>query len=362
MTSWNDKYPIDVVAPQKSSKFWPIKLDNVYCDGVIRDKPIGVFTHFHKDHTKAIEDSVGDYDKIILHPITFAAVTAEKPGLRLRQQFKPHDFGERFESKFETIRLLDANHIPGSSQVHVEAGDESYLYSGDFNYPDLTIRPADYLVLDATHGSPYYDGKTDRKSVLNRMVEDVKKRIDSNKSVVIRSDAGTLQEIIWHFEVGYHGSKIPHDVPFVTIDTQKKILLAIYQDEKDQFRDMTVYDTPEFWKLVYNNKKCVIFVTNGTINSDIDRYYTIRVGQYMFTKEKAAIQEYDSVNKHGEKISGCRYNLASHASIQDILKYVEQVKPKLVVTDNSRSGYAYQLSKLITLKTGYESIPRPNKQ
>ena len=108
-----------------------------------------------------------------------------------------------------------------------------------------------------------------------------------------------------------------------------------------------------------NNKKCVIFVTNGTINNDIEQYWTVRVGQYMFTKEKASIQPYDSVNKHGEKITGCRYNLASHASIKDIIAYVEKVKPKLVVTDNSRSGYAYSLSKLITLKTGIESIPRP---
>ena len=69
MSSWGE--PIDVVKPMGDSPYWPIKLGiNVYCDGVIRDKQIGVFTHFHKDHTKAIEDRlVSGFSLIILSPV-----------------------------------------------------------------------------------------------------------------------------------------------------------------------------------------------------------------------------------------------------------------------------------------------------
>ena len=115
-----------------------------------------VFSHFHQDHIRAIEDCIGKYDKIIVHPITFAAITALKPGLEFREQWLTQSYdndgkGTSYPTKAGTIRLLDANHIPGSAQVHVETENYSLLYSGDFNFPEMQIRKADYLVLDATH-------------------------------------------------------------------------------------------------------------------------------------------------------------------------------------------------------------------
>jgi len=332
----------------------PIKLGQIYCDGFkgpndpkAQQDPneysglIGVFSHFHEDHIGAVRQCLGSYDKLIVHPITLNAISALIPGCQHYEQWEPQNYGTVFTSKVGNVQLLDSNHIPGSSQVHVETNDNTLLYSGDFNYPEIQIRHATHLVLDATHGDPWHDGKTDRLSVKNRMFEDVKEKIESNKPVIIRSSAGTLQELIKHFEINPSDGHLSHDIPFVTTKKQKSVLLKIYKDVKDDFRDIVEYDSPEFWKLNRNNKRCVIFLTNEIIDESLQNYYNIIVDKYKFTVDNPAIIPFNG---------GCRYNLASHASIQNILDYVGDVNPKEVITDHSRSGYAPMLAKLIKQK------------
>lgn len=331
----------NVSCNKKQKSECAIKISDVYCDGFSDEGKIGAFSHFHSDHISSLTKCIGRYDTIITHSITFQAIIAMKPGFRLREQWVPQDYDTKYSTKFADIRLLKANHIPGSSQIHVESDGVSYLYSGDFSYPGVQTRSADYLVLDATHGDPWYDGNTDRKSVLNRMFEDVKDQLESNRSVIINCAAGTLQEIIRHFEIGYDGSKLSHDIPFVCNEIQKNILHSIYNDEKKEFREIINFDDREFWALNRSNKKHVIFAISPPTDSELQNHYKIIVDRFRYTKGDAAILPFDG---------GCRYNLSSHASIEDIYKYVDDVKPKTVITDYSRSHYAKALSKLISQK------------
>jgi len=260
-------------------------------------------------------------------------------GYKHREQWVTQDYETKFASHVGDIRLLKANHIPGSAQIHVERNGVSMLYSGDFNYPEIQIRKADYLVLDSTHGDPIYDGKTDRKSVKNRMFEDIKEKMDSYKPVIVQAYSGTLQEIIKHFEISYDGSKLSYDIPFVTTKQQKEILLKIYTNEKDEFRDLIEYEQHEFWKLVRNNKRCVIFLPYNTIiDSSLQNYFKVYVDRYRFASEEPSIVEMSG---------GRRYNLAAHASIENIISYIKEIQPKTIVTDLSRSGYASRLAKII---------------
>ena len=221
----------------------------------------------------------------------------------------------------------------------VERHDTSMLYSGDFNFPEMQIRSADFLVLDSTHGDPTYDGKTDRRSVKNRMLEDVKEKIKLGKSVIVQAHSGTLQEIIKHFEIGYGDKKLSHDVSLVTKKEQKDILLKIYKNEQKEFRHIIDFESREFWKLVREDKRCVIFLPYGVIiDSDLKNYHKILVDRYRFKNEEPSIVEIEG---------GMRYNLAAHASIENIIGYVKEVNPKTIVTDSSRSGYATQLAKII---------------
>jgi hypothetical protein len=331
--------PIDIQCNKNQNKNCSVRLGRIFCDGYNPEGSVGCFSHFHQDHTHAITDCIGQYDTIITHPITLEAITAMDSGFRYREQWVAQDYDTRYHCAAGDIRLLKANHIPGSAQVHVDVNGVTMLYSGDFNYPDIQIREAEYLVLDSTHGDPIYDGQTDRTSVKNRMFEDVKEKIDSEKPVVIEANSGTLQEIIKHFEINYEGNKLSHDIPFVTTKQQKKILEKIYKNEVNEFRRIIEYEDFEFWKLVRGNKKCVIFLPyNKSPDSELQNYYKMRVDRYRFPSEEPAITPTND---------GMRYNLAAHASIQNIISYIKEIKPKTIVTDSSRSGYAPRLAKII---------------
>ena len=211
------------------------------------------------------------------------------------------------------------------------------LYSGDFNYPDIQVRQADHLVLDSSHGDPWYDGKTDRKSVKNRMFEHVKDVLDSNKQVIVQAPSGTLQEIVRHFEVAY-GHRLGDDVSFVMEKKQERVLRKIYRDDASQFRNVVQYNEPECNSLLRSDKKCVIFMTGMVLDARLRDRYKVMVDRYRFDKNEPSIVEFGG---------GCRFNLAAHASINGIYSYIEDVRPKHVVTDNSRSNYARKLAKLI---------------
>ena len=225
--------------------------------------------------------------------------------------------------------------------MYVESSDRSMLYSGDFSFPDMQIKKADYLVLDASHGDPWYDGKTDRKSVMNRLFDDIKEKTDMCKSVVIRVSGGTLQEIVWNFEV-VHSDKISDDVTFVMSEKQKKILFGIYEPDCREFRNNIVCEgSHDFWDLVRNGRPFVLFTTLAVLDDDLQRnYYNVIVDRYKFSKESSPIIPFSDG-------TGCRYNLAAHSSIEGIYSYIQAVNPRYVVTDYSRSTYALQLAKLI---------------
>jgi putative mRNA 3-end processing factor len=348
------------VSCSSQSKNGPIKLDRIYCDGYVEDNSngIGVFSHFHSDHIGDVEACLRKYDTLITHPITLAAIDALNPGYKLYASWASQDYGQYFPSPVGKIRLLKANHIPGSCQVHLETNDSTFLYSGDFKFPEMTIKQADYLVLDASHGDPNYDGPTDRLSVKNRMLDDIHEKMDLGKPVVIISHSGTMQELIHHFEINDSQKPLNHDIPFVARKEQIQILNRIYENEKDEFRNIIEYDSPDYWKLIRNNSRCIIFLSNipkrndendsflDSIDEDIQNYYKIIVDRFKFEKNKPAIQPFPG-NYEG---MGCRYNLASHSSIAEILDYVDAVSPKEIITDASRSNFAPILSKLISLK------------
>ncbi len=340
-----DNSIVDVQCDDCHKKSCAVKLDEVLCDGYHKDGIIGAFTHFHEDHIGAIIDCIGQYDVLITHPITFEGIVALKPGIRHREQWVQQDFDTSYNIRNGQIRLLKANHIPGSSQVYVESDGKTMLYSGDFSFPDMQIKKAEYLVLDATHGDPSYDGKTDRRSVMNRLFEDAKEKTDRAESVVIQTSGGTLQEIVKHFEMS-QSDKIADNVSFVMDKKQEKVLLKIYKNDTKYFRDIFHYDSKsrEFWKLV-NNKPCVIFTTSSILDDDLRRFYKIIIDQYRFGKNEPPIIPFP-----GNSDIGCRYNLAAHASIENIYSYVDAVNPKYVVTDSSRSVYAEKLAKLIEQK------------
>lgn len=328
---------IDVICLDGGHKNCPIKLDGVFCDGYNQNASFGVFTHFHEDHVSNVHKYVGTYDTLLTHPKTFKAICALKPAMQYRDQWVTQDYDTKYRFDSGTVRLLKSNHIPGSAQVYVESDGKNMLYSGDFGYPDVQIREADYLVLDSTHGSPYYDGVTDRKQVKKNMFEYVEEYLKSNQTIMIQAAGGTIQEIIHYFEVGY-GRRMDNDIVFAMEEKQSKVLDSLYEYDAECIRPRVMYGSRPFWEML-RTEKCVFFSTKTAILDDeLSDKHKIIVDRYMFKKDDAPIRPFNG---------GCRFNLAAHASIHGIYQYVEDVNPKYVITDNSRGSHAKLLAKLI---------------
>lgn len=336
-----DDHIIDVICDNGLAKNCAVKLDCITCDGYKDGMLIGAFSHFHDDHIRSIPSCISSYNVLVIHPITFEGINALHPGMRYREQWLTQDYDSAYRFEGGTIRLLKANHIPGSSQVFVESNGETMLYSGDFSYPDVQIRQADHLVIDSSHGDPWHDGKTDRHSVKNRMFEYVEEHLELHPQMVIQAPTGTLQEIVRHFEVRY-GKRMSDDIAFVMEKKQNAVLRNIYRVENGEFRDIVEYETAEYWNLINGNRRCVIFSTNlDILDEHLRTFHKIIIDRFRFTKSNAPIIPFEG---------GCRFNLAAHTSIDGIYQYIESVNPKYVVTDYSRSQYAKQLAKLVEQK------------
>jgi len=102
--------------------------------------------------------------------------------------------------------------------------------------------------------------------------------------------------------------------------------------------------------MVNARKKCIVFTANRRTDDDLPNFYKIIVDQYEFPHDRASIIPFSD---------GCRYNLASHASMEEICEYVEQVNPKYVVTDASRGKYASYLAKTLEKKFNIKAEARP---
>ena len=163
----------------------PIQIGHsIVIDGHVEGKKTAVFTHFHNDHIANLDSVAGeDYDKILMHDITHKVMIALKSTRKFNKNICPMGYGENHThtTKFgEKITFYDADHVPGSCQVLVEVDNKKILYSGDFVFPSASTPKCDILVLDANHGTPEWNTKTEKNSVLRSAFVEIKQKFVKN--------------------------------------------------------------------------------------------------------------------------------------------------------------------------------------
>ena len=115
-------------------------------------KPLAFVSHAHSDH-------IGNHQEVILSAGTSRLMQARLPGQRSEHVL---DYGEPAELAGLKITLLPAGHIFGSAQSYIETDAGSLLYTGDFKLrPGLSAEPtqwrqADTLIMETTYGLPKY--------------------------------------------------------------------------------------------------------------------------------------------------------------------------------------------------------------
>ena len=155
-------------------------------------RPLAFVSHAHSDH-------------IARHPAFIdSAGTARLMQERLGGEREAHilEFGQAARFRDFQITLLPAGHIFGSAQAFVESDQGSLLYTGDFKLREgLSAEPAQWrhaetLVMETTYGLPKYR-LPPTEEVIARMVAFCRESLeDGAVPVLLGYSLGKAQEIL----------------------------------------------------------------------------------------------------------------------------------------------------------------------
>ena len=359
---------------KEDEKNLPIQLGNsIVVDGYVPGKKNGIFTHFHADHMKIKDiESATQYDKILFHKITHRVATALKPTLQQRMNIKPMEYGQQHTTKFgEVITLYDADHVLGSSQIHVDVDNVKILYSGDFVFPSADTPKCDILVLDASHGLPQFNTPTEKDSVLRTTLKEIKTRLET-QSVVVSANRGSLQELMNYLDEGNDEDNISGEIPFLAKTDDIIIKNALYGTESKVDRKFMDYDTPEAYQIRKYGESCIIFTTElKIVEPEEQTMYWIYVDRYNFSNDAnisihtgGSVYETNGEQKkddNGNKINKdiMRINLSSHTTYDGLIDYVRINEPQIMLVDSSRGEHSIKLASDLTKKFTRPGISMP---
>lgn len=304
-----------------------------HCDG----RPVRVVTHAHSDHTKGLRSSVRRSLFVIATPITFRFLEVlgyKVPGEKRVElpYYKPINIDS------ERIMLVPARHIPGSAQVVVEAPDYRVGYTGDFKVPGTPpLRDLDVLVIDATYGSPRLQRRWKDWEALEALIAIIEDNIWEGP-VWIYGYHGKLQEIL--LELRKRG------VEYRIMADTRTIALARVAAEYENV-----------------NTGRIEVLTDPLLPGPGDivlahmrrrRSYTRLPGTHVTLTgwELRAVAV-----RTGPKSYNVSYS--DHATFSEILDYIREANPGMVIVDGYRSSEAMLTAKYIERLLGVKATYMP---
>ena len=315
---------------------------HVACDGFDWNRPVGAITHIHQDHTRMFETSMGFCDPLLMSAATKDLLIALKGDyLLLRRNLLGMSYGTPLTYSDEVITLYPTQHILGASQILVQDAEGTRIvYTGDFNFPTKVI-PANILVVDATYGDPTRIRTYNANVPVSRLLSLVRKEVMRGKPVHIFSYHGKIQQIMHHFAC------VDINVPFL-VTLQDFKMAQIYKKYGFKIGDCIRFDDPEASDIIERCNSCVAFHTVGSNVPEAKGFLSIRVSAY---------EGIEPIFRAGAN----RYVVAisDHADFNGILEYVKESQPKLVITDASRGGSAFELAEEIRRRLNIESKALP---
>ncbi len=318
---------------------------NVACDAHEATRPIRVVTHAHRDHIYGLSQSLRECSWVLMTEATrdLLAVLRGKDLLK-HANVLGLSYGREFRFGGETIRLLRAKHIIGAAQVLVEDEEgDRLLYTGDFKFPGTPVQEADVLVMEATYGRPS-QVRDFEFEVEERLVELVEKGLREGP-VYIFSYHGKLQEIM---QILFDGGIW---APFVL---PRKVYEVARVCER---YGMILGDYLPIWskearELVERGEPYVAFYHTSSYRRLPGRRVAMRITVSGWELSKPVREV-----RKGEYVVG----LSDHADFEGLMAYVEECRPKLVITDNYRMGSGAILAEEIRRRLGIPAIAMPSK-
>lgn len=262
-------------------------------------------SHAHSDHT-------GKHRETVLSSGTSRLMRARIGSGGHEYIFQ---FGETRELRGARFTLLPAGHVHGSSQLHLETGEGSLLYTGDFKLraglssESIVWRGAETLIMETTFGKPEFVFPP-TEQVLSAVVSFCRESIeDGDVPVLLGYSLGKAQEILC--AVAAAGLK-----PMLHGAVAK--LTRIYRE--------LVPGIPEFSEYEASEVAGHVLICPPSVRGSrmIQRIKKRRVAMLTgWALGPGAVHRYQV---------DAAFPLSDHAGYDDLRKYVELVNPKRVLT------------------------------
>ena len=268
-------------------------------------KRFAFVSHAHSDH-------IAPHQEVIVSERTARLMRIRLPGSRIEH---PLPFGERRSVRSVDLMLLPAGHIFGSAQCLVFAGEETLLYTGDFKLrpgksaEQAEWRHADTLVMETTFGVPRYRFPP-TKEVVDRMVAFCSETIDAGEvPVLLGYSLGKAQEILCALD-GAGLTPMLHGSVYQ--------MTRIYEQLGQSFCKYTRYNRNDV------SGKVLICPPSANRSPMLEKIPRKRVAIVSgWAVDPNAVYRYQV---------DAAFPLSDHADYDDLLRYVELVQPRRVLT------------------------------
>jgi DNA ligase-1 len=268
-------------------------------------KGFAFVSHAHSDH-------IAPHQEIVLSERTARLMQARMPGKRREHVFA---FGRRQALRGMDVTLLPAGHIFGSAQILIEGDAGSLLYTGDFKLrPGRAAelaewRQADTLIMETTFGLPRYR-LPPTEQVVAQMVAFCREAIEDRAvPVLLGYSLGKAQEILGALE-GAGLTPMLHDSVLA--------MTRIYEQFGHSFCPYARYRANDV------AGKVLICPPSAHRSRMLEQIPRKRVAVITgWAVDPGAIYRYQV---------DAAFPLSDHADYTDLLRYVELVQPKRVLT------------------------------
>jgi DNA ligase-1 len=232
-------------------------------------------------------------------------------------------FGEKRTVRSIDVTLLPAGHIFGSAQIFLE--NESLLYTGDFKLrkgksaEPAEWRQADTLIMETTFGLPRYRFPA-AEQVVNQIIAFCREAIEEGEvPVLLGYSLGKAQEILCSL-AGAGLTPMLHGSVYQ--------MTRIYEQFGQSFCEYVRYNAKEV------AGKVLICPPSANRSRMLEKIPRKRVAMISgWAIDPNAIYRYQA---------DAAFPLSDHADYDDLLRYVELVQPKRVLTLH---GFAAQFAK-----------------
>jgi DNA ligase-1 len=268
-------------------------------------KRFAFVSHAHSDH-------IALHEEIIVSERTARLMQDRLPGSRM-EHILP--FGEKQMVRGIELMLLPAGHIFGSAQCFLSASNETLLYTGDFKLRPgksaerVEWRKADTLIMETTFGLPRYQFPP-TEQVIDQIIAFCRETIDDGGvPVLLGYSLGKAQEILCSLD-GAGLTPMLHGSVYQ--------MTRIYEQFGQSFCKYLRYNSNDIAGKVLI---CPPSARHSPMLEKIARKRVAMISGWAIDPNAIYRHQIDAA-----------FPLSDHADYNDLLRYVELVQPRRVLT------------------------------